>query len=543
MKKHPNSIVFRFAAILFLLTGLVASAAVDRYVIKDHAGGDGEYLGWGTAAPDIQAAIDAADADDTIWVTNGVYDTGGRVVGSDNITNRVVIDKAVTVRSVEGPDATIIKGAKDPADPAGNGGGAGPAAVRGVYLDGGAQLFGFTVTNGASSTVTSTSATRDRNNRGGGIFLGGTSGIVISNCVVSGNYGHYYGGGITTPWRSSYGDIATVYDTVVRGNRNGTYYGGGVYAPGSQFYRCSFLENQGSSGGNGGAYGTYTECFFANNFGGSFGGGAFYATLYDCIVSNNIATYTDGGGGMRGGMAYDTLFIDNEVGSNRKGGGASGSTLYRCTLTGNTAGYGGGVYESTLYQCVVTNNTAVLYGGAARGSTLYNCLVAGNESVRQGGGGYYSTFYNCTVVGNDSTSSSYGGGGGMYGGMAVNSIVYFNDTAASGPNYDGTVFFTNSLTYPAQAGWAAGNLTNAPVFLASGSGYGLDHQPGDYRLNSGSPGLNAGMEFAWMSAPEFAGDIRTQDLDGNPRIDKAHGIVDMGAYERTVAYGTLLLVQ
>ncbi len=56
------------------------------------------YTNWTTAATDIQSAIDAATNGDLILVTNGVYGAGGRR-GLWPITNRVVIDKAVTVRS------------------------------------------------------------------------------------------------------------------------------------------------------------------------------------------------------------------------------------------------------------------------------------------------------------------------------------------------------------------------------------------------------------------------------------------------------------
>ena len=67
------------------------------------------FTNWVDAATNIQAAVDVASSNDTVLVTNGVYETGGRAVYS-NMTNRVVIDQPITVQSANGPTVTTIRG-------------------------------------------------------------------------------------------------------------------------------------------------------------------------------------------------------------------------------------------------------------------------------------------------------------------------------------------------------------------------------------------------------------------------------------------------
>ncbi len=61
------------------------------------------------------------------------------------------------------------------------------------------------------------------------------------------------------------------------------------------------------------------------------------------------------------------------------------------------------------------------------------------------------------------------------------------------------------------------------MFITDGSGYGDTYVAGNYRLNANSPCVNTGSNQDWMT--------NAVDLDGNRRIDRFSGRVDMGAYE------------
>src|SRR6185295_9969041 len=113
------------------------------------------YTNWVTAATNIQDAVDAAVAGDEIVVTNGFYATGRRVLnGYPFGNNRVVVDKPLSIRSVNGPQSTTIKGS---------------IFDRCVYLTNGASLSGFTLTGGFARL-------------GGGAY-GGT----LNDCTLTGN--------------------------------------------------------------------------------------------------------------------------------------------------------------------------------------------------------------------------------------------------------------------------------------------------------------------------------------------------------------------
>lgn len=178
MKTSPLSF-HSLAVLAAALVGLDAYAA-DHFVSLT-GGHVPPFTNWADAATNIQSAIDAASAGETVWVTNGVYATGGKVMDGD-LTNRVVLDKALTVQSVNGPLVTSIQG-----------GGAtnGTRAIRCAWLTNGATLKGFAIQGGATRTAGDASTLRN----GGGIWCASPS-AVVANCLIQSNAAFNMGGGV-----------------------------------------------------------------------------------------------------------------------------------------------------------------------------------------------------------------------------------------------------------------------------------------------------------------------------------------------------------
>ena len=179
MKTMQEWFSFRLWLSLATMITVLPVSAGTLHVWQDSPNPSPPYTNWLMAARSIQEAINTDVAGDTVLVTNGVYATGGRAV-SGSLTNRVAIDKAITVKSVGGPAVTVIVGT------AASGGGSGDGAIRGAYVGTNAVLSGFTLTNGHTRTVYG-------ENFGGGAWCEDSG--VVTNCVLTGNSASAYGGG------------------------------------------------------------------------------------------------------------------------------------------------------------------------------------------------------------------------------------------------------------------------------------------------------------------------------------------------------------
>jgi len=216
------------------ITREASSSVGDRYV-SPTGGNVYPYTNWAIAANVLQDAVDAAVVGDTVFVTNGTYDTGGGSTPGYDLMNRVVVTHAITIQSVNGPEQTIILGAPDPGT-----GDRGDDAVRGAYLVDGASLIGFTVSNGYSRAVSVDPEDPDLS--GGGLFL--DHGGIIFNCVISDNSANngggvlcYYGGEVNHSTISDNsanygGGVLCYYGGVINNSTigdNSAVLGGGMY--------------------------------------------------------------------------------------------------------------------------------------------------------------------------------------------------------------------------------------------------------------------------------------------------------------------------
>jgi hypothetical protein len=133
---------------IFVALSVLTASATPRYVGLNSPNATPPFTDWSIAATNIQDAIDVSTPGDQIIVTNGVYATGGKSMDGV-ITNRVSVDKAIAVQSVNGPSATVIQGAWDPTSTNG------PGAIRCVWLTNNATLSGFTIRGGATRAAAS----------------------------------------------------------------------------------------------------------------------------------------------------------------------------------------------------------------------------------------------------------------------------------------------------------------------------------------------------------------------------------------------------
>ena len=295
-----------------------ASYGATRFVDVSNAAPAAPYTSWGTAATNIQQAIDASASGDAIWVRPGTYRVASPVT--------IPVGKALTLRSTASRSATIDAQGLCTA-----------VSIRGTN----SVVEGFTIRNGRTAvygggvemlvpgTVRDCLITSNRANGGAGIVVYAPG--LVENCTVQSNLSTYWAGGVLLYNHSS-----------------------------GRVDRCHILNNIASNYGGGVAMqyeGSVSNSWIEGNRAiQEVGGGAHLdlgSRLVNCVVVSNRA-HTDGGGvyNFRGYVAH-------------------------CTVVSNRAGRGGGLYaaNSETWNSIIYYNTASTNADLFRESAVFsnNC--------------------------------------------------------------------------------------------------------------------------------------------------------------------------
>lgn len=290
------------------------------------------------------------------------------------------------------------------------------------------------------------------------------------------------------------------------------------------------------------------------------------STVNGLTLTNGVADYRGGGVYNEGVLVLADTIVQNSrtrywssAPESWDGGGGifnEGSlTLQDSIVRGNYSGdEGGGIYNPRtgtghieIANSQIVDNSVRFWGGGLysdhRSLTLADSIISRNSANI--GAGLFVPFGSATItnslISDNSASGSYGNGAGMQVSSdaqirIVNSTITNNTATGRGggidnyPDSTATIEILNSIV----------SLNSAPThdnvngdYAATNSLIGVDplfvdSSNGDYRLNEGSPALDAGRnDFAVDSdGNPLPWDIRGE---GHPRI--VGDTVDIGAYE------------
>jgi len=583
--------VIMFSLVCVLMFSAQPAFSAGPWYVGVNSPSDGPGTSWDTAFHTIQQGVDAAASGETVYATNGTYYLTDTVTVGSGITVTSVNGRDFTIIDGQYPSYTnrclyLNSGAAVEGFTIRNGY-ADADVGGGVYMAMGADCklvscsvvsntaysrgggiycrLGTLITNCIvrnNITILAVSASTDAG--GGGVYM--NNGGSLLNSVIEKNTSGYYGGGVV-----AFGANTFVDNCTIRGNTSDTGGGLRLYCDhnGGLVQNCMITNNLAKSGGGISFYGLYVRGGIVSNTVVRFnsadnGGGMNYAnyggTGIGLTICDNVCSNEGGGVFMNGtGQLFDSVISENRnydvtYGANevRGGGGIyfyNGGVVSNCVVVGNmVTRKAGGIfirYSGTAVNCVISNNYSV--SGYAAGvymlqnAVLRNCLIAHNYASDGTGGVRLENnsgnhLENCTIARN---SCGGGDGGGIYyrGGSVTNCIIYSNYASGNGADVYSTVGYANfGYSCAPELSDGTGNITSDPSFIESGSGYGTNAVPGNYRLSSSSPCINKGFLLGWM--------IGATDLDGKDRISPSHsGIVDMGCYETTVVIGTIIIIQ
>ncbi len=371
---------------------------------------------------------------------------------------------------------------------------------------GGLRYCAGTIQN---NTITGNSATYD----GGGLaYCNGT----IQNNRITDNSAGLDGGGL-------HSCNGTIRNNTITGNSAGLD-GGGLFGCDAAIQNNTITGNSatGEYSAGGGLYGC-DGAIQSNTITGNsalYGGGlcTCYGTIQNNGITGNSATYDGGGLARCMGTIHNNTITGNSAEVDGGGLVFCDGTTQNNTITGNTAGSGGGLAKchGTIQNNTITGNSAEVDGGGLRycGGTIQNNTITRNSAEWAGGGlsDCHGTILNNTVTGN---SAQWHGGGLYYCNGTIRNCIVWANTAPSRPQlHDSSI--PNFSCIESWSGGGEGNTASEPRFL--------DLKAGDYRLQEGSPCIDAGYNDPALPATDIAGMHRV--MYGGKSLT-----VDMGAWE------------
>lgn len=298
----------------------------------------------------------------------------------------------------------------------------------------------------------------------------------------------------------------------------------------------------------------------AANFWGN-SGATGTVTLDSCLFDNNTASWSaavEMGNGNFGTGTQVNYRLTNSTFKNNHGMEGGAITLWsdavskadflveNCLVEGNSSAtkFGGGLtflasstnYHVTVKRTKIIGNQSPTNGAfdisqflpgipfPQNASVLFeNCLISGNiggKAAILADSMPNLHFLNCTIADNV--------GGGIQ--LSDKSGLRLQNTILHNPGFLNYEALTADVSYTSAGGNLSSDLSLSvtstdqmnlnPVFMGGG----------DYRLATGSPAIDKGVDL---------GNLPVTDLDGNPRVN---GCVDIGAYESAVVVSTECVV-
>lgn len=355
-----------------------------------------------TSYSTIQAAIDAAQAGDTIWLESGTYTTT-----NDYLNPALVyVTKNLTFRVFNGATATID----------------GSNLFRCIWVNSGitANFYDVTISNGQSWDPVYLDGAGIFNDRGT---------VNLYNCILEDNDGLWSGGAIY----NNQGTIKLENSTIR--NNNVPTKGGAIYNNQGTVNIAGSTITGNSARNGGGIYNDQGTVIIQNSNVNS-------NLVYDTGENNGGALYNDGGTvSISGCMIWYNNADDN--------GGAiyntGNTTITSTNIYSNTAFNGGSIYNTNIGTMTITGSS--LYSNLAGNGTAGN--PGGNGGAIYNGG--TSTLTNCEIHDNQAGNGGNGilgcnGGDGGNGGaiyapagtLTVNGGSIYNNHAGNGGS--GSVF-------------------------------------------------------------------------------------------------------